>query len=210
MSAQPMVRSARGFTLIEAMIVLAVAAVLVVLVGPSMRSMIDQQRLRGTSSQLFADMQFARTEVVSRQEVTGITFGSNTSMTCYIIHTCGTTPSSSCTCDCTAAAGSRCASPQRELRTVQFPVGGNVAVAPVASSVSTSAPTGAMLDPATGGILSYYVMVLSPSAPTPANELWVETSLISGGSQVLRLKLSTLGRPSECVRNGSMPGYVGC
>jgi type IV fimbrial biogenesis protein FimT len=71
-----------GFTLVELLIGFAVMAVLLVLAAPSFTSMIEMQRLRGTHDQLTADMQFMRTEAVSRQEVTGISFAENAAMSC--------------------------------------------------------------------------------------------------------------------------------
>jgi len=211
MSRRPHFRRASGFTLIETMIVLAVVAIVLMLAAPSMRNMIDLQRLRGTSSQVTTDLQFTRTEAVSRQEYTGISFGSNSAMTCYIVHTCGTIAASDCSCDCTANAGARCAAPRREVRTVQFLRGGNISVAPVAVGAAANVASRFAIDPSNGAIASYAAVLLSPGAPAPVTEFWLETSSLSNSSApVLRTMISPLGRPTECVRNGNVSGIAPC
>lgn len=58
---------ARGFTLIELMVTLAVVAILGMLAAPSFRHLIVSSSLSNLSSDLNGDLQFARTEAVSRQ-----------------------------------------------------------------------------------------------------------------------------------------------
>ena len=125
----------------------AVVAIVLVLAAPSFRDIIEMQRLRGTNAQFVTDVQFARTEALSRQEVTGISFGVTSGMSCYVIHTCGTVASSSCTCNCASAEGSRCTAPQREIRTVQLPGSTKVTLVPVAVSGATSVSYRMMFDP---------------------------------------------------------------
>ena len=58
---------AKGFTLIELMTVLAIAAVLLVLAAPSFSTLVKSQRLRTAASELFGDMTFARSEALNRR-----------------------------------------------------------------------------------------------------------------------------------------------
>jgi type IV fimbrial biogenesis protein FimT len=58
--------SIRGFTLIEMMIVLAIAAVLLTIAAPSFSDFIVTQRVRNASYELFADLSFARSEALKR------------------------------------------------------------------------------------------------------------------------------------------------
>ena len=71
----------RGFTLIELMVVVAVLGTLVMLVAPSFRDMILMQRLRGINAQVTTDMQFARSEAVSRGRTARVVLGSNANQT---------------------------------------------------------------------------------------------------------------------------------
>jgi type IV fimbrial biogenesis protein FimT len=57
-------RPASGFTLIELMIVLIIVAILAALAGPSFRDFIISQRIKTTSFDLFADLNYARSEAV--------------------------------------------------------------------------------------------------------------------------------------------------
>ncbi len=56
-----------GFTLIEAMVVVAVLGVLLALAAPSFRSFIAAQQLKGAGNELLTDMVYARSEALARQ-----------------------------------------------------------------------------------------------------------------------------------------------
>lgn len=55
-----------GFTLIEVIIVIAIAAILVAVGVPSMREMIANQKVRGSANDLLFDLSFARAEAIKR------------------------------------------------------------------------------------------------------------------------------------------------
>lgn len=58
----PSVHGAKGFTLIELMVVLAVLAVLAAVAAPSFIGMVASQRTSTTANELLAHLQYARTE----------------------------------------------------------------------------------------------------------------------------------------------------
>jgi prepilin-type N-terminal cleavage/methylation domain-containing protein len=76
----------RGLTVIELMVVIAVAGVLVALAAPSMRGLISAQRVRGTNAELVTDLQFARAEAARRNQDVRVLFRSTDSLTCYVLY----------------------------------------------------------------------------------------------------------------------------
>jgi prepilin-type N-terminal cleavage/methylation domain-containing protein len=86
----------RGFTLVELMVTIAIAVILLSVAVPSFRGYFAKKKVEGTIAELVTDIQFARSEAVSRNVNMRMTFGSN----CYVIHvwnaaaSCTSAPSS--------------------------------------------------------------------------------------------------------------------
>ncbi|HET9833769.1 MAG TPA: GspH/FimT family pseudopilin [Vicinamibacterales bacterium] len=59
-------RRARGFTVVELITVIALAAIFASLAGPPFRDFIIQQRIRNAAFDLMSDITFARSEAVKR------------------------------------------------------------------------------------------------------------------------------------------------
>jgi prepilin-type N-terminal cleavage/methylation domain-containing protein len=91
----------RGLTIIEVMAVLLVLGVLITLVAPSMRGMIQRQHVQGVHDQIVTDLQLARSELAARPTSIAVQFGGNASITCYTIHTVD----AGAACDCTRTPG---------------------------------------------------------------------------------------------------------
>lgn len=204
----------RGLTLVELLIGIAVMALLMVLAAPSFTSMIEMQRLRGTSDQLTTDLQFLRSEAVSRQERTGISFASNASMTCYVVHTCGTINGIDCLCDCRGATpAARCGTGQkREIKVVQLPRSSKVEVKPVTVSGAALTADHVTIDPATGGMEIFYVIGLTPMPTPTVTEFWAEAALATGASTSgsLQTRINLMGRPTVCSPGGVVKGPTTC
>ena len=207
--------STRGFTLVELMIVVAVVAVVLVLAAPSFRQLIDIQKLRGTTAQLVTDIQFARSEAVSRQEPVAITSRPNApGMSCYAIHTCGGLPPAQCAmlCLCQNAAGARCAAPALEIRTVQVPTESRVRITPQPPVAAAAATYFALFSPITGGMQpsAYYPAVSFPYNPLVAPITLVSIAPHSTSAPTLSTVISFSGRPSVCSPGGLVSGVPAC
>jgi type IV fimbrial biogenesis protein FimT len=72
-----------GFTLIELVVVVAIAAILLTVVVPSFTTFFATKRVEGVAAELGTDLQFARSEAVSRKANIRITFIGDR---CYVIH----------------------------------------------------------------------------------------------------------------------------
>ncbi|NUZ07223.1 GspH/FimT family pseudopilin [Piscinibacter koreensis] len=137
-------RAARGFTLIEAAIVLAVAMVIAFAVAPTFQEMIDTRRLVGAADQLASDLQHVRSAAVARNQTLRVSFHTSAAFSCYVVHTGGI---DDCTCAATGAAV--CNADVRALKTIALPAG-RIGIAANVASIAfdpvhgTSTPTGTL------------------------------------------------------------------
>ena len=206
-----LLRPRLGVTLIELMVVLAVLGVLIAVAAPSVRKLLDVQRLRGVSSQLTTNIQFVRAEAASRQEIAGISFRYILgSQSCYTIHTCGSTDAATlaCRCDCTAAPGSRCAAPSsaqpdppREIRTIVVPALLGVTVGPTSQTGVPFNDARIMFDPATGGLSAFFPGGLVLPPPPPDGSFVGLTRLVApaAATGTIRTEVNLAGRPRTCT-----------
>ena len=110
----------RGLTLVELCATCAVAAVLVSTTIPSYKSLITRKALEGRSTELAADLQFARTEAVSRNTGVRVSFRSDAGGSCYTVHTGA---ANACSCGSEAAS---CSAGAVAIKSVQLPAAGPV------------------------------------------------------------------------------------
>ncbi len=74
-------RSVKGFTLIELMVTIAVAAILVALALPSFRNLIVNSRLNGVASDMVDFVSFARSESIKRNSTIQLCRADNSAAT---------------------------------------------------------------------------------------------------------------------------------
>lgn len=95
--------SAKGFTIIELMMVIVIMAILLALATPSVKSMIDKQRVRGTCESIYQNLALARSSAVSLNK--DVTFNFRNPGTAWCL---GLYDSSVASCDCSGASSGLC------------------------------------------------------------------------------------------------------
>ncbi len=201
-------RQAAGLTLIELMVVVAIAVIILGLAAPSFSEYIITQRLRSVHEQVATDLQFARSEAVARSAFVGVRFQEVTGaggFTCYVIFTRPdpTTSPTPDTCNCTAGPGSACsASPTTttELRTVTIPSELKVGVG-VPSGQTKDTVT---FEPRSAGIKIANSDFSLTTTPT------FEIDSTAHNNRNLRAIVLPSGRPKLCTPAGSTMGGPAC
>jgi len=192
---------ARGFTLIELMVVIAVVAVILALAAPSFSSLILMQRLKAINAQVVTDLQYARSEAVGRGVPVYVKFSNVTPSTptsCYILYTSTIPPTNppdpaAPSCNCAAAEGSRCINPATvELRTVQVPASSKVFISTAGNPADNFS-----FDPRTGGMV-YGAIDFSGPPPTE-----FPISVFADYARKLRDVVGVAGRVKVCIPTGS-------
>lgn len=76
-----------GLTLVEAVVALAIGAIVLSAAVPGMRASIERRRLDGVAAQLAADLRYARSEAMARDRTVRLSFYAHAGAGCYLIHT---------------------------------------------------------------------------------------------------------------------------
>ncbi|MEN9543882.1 MAG: hypothetical protein RLZZ598_715 [Pseudomonadota bacterium] len=196
-----------GVTLIELLVVVSIIGVLLALVGPAFKRMIELQRLRGVHNQIVTDLQFARSEALARRIPVHISVKSQTATAgaCYIIFTdtLRGLPFSP-ECDCSLPPGTGCgaagpANPTTEIRTVQLDRSLGIDLStPLVARHGFDSESGALL-------LRIADIVGQPS-------LVSRFSIDSGydSSRKYRAAVDFSGKVTTCAPSGSTVGATGC
>lgn len=152
----------RGFSLIEATVVVAVIAIVAAAAVPSLVSFIDGRRLDGAATALAADVQFVRTEAVARNQAIRLSFHDARGGTCWVVHT-----GLAAQCACGDAPPAFCSGGAVEIKTVVLDAADRVSVRANVASIAfdplhgTSTPTGTLrLVDATGRAVHHVVNVM--------------------------------------------------
>jgi type IV fimbrial biogenesis protein FimT len=182
-------RAARGFTVVELMVVVMVAGILLALAVPSMREFMARQRVKAVNAELVTDLQYARSESIARNRTVSVRFRADDGrMTCYTIHTVGTAVGR---CDCRRPLGTACdaVAGLEELKTVQL----------LRSTTVTLQPPAAPLNS---------VNFSEPQGLSNRNDFRV--TVASSLSGALRTSTNLFGRPQVCSPDGSIGGVAVC
>lgn len=92
----------KGFTLIELLITVVVMGILVAIAAPSFGKLLDDRRLKGAAENLLADMMFAKTEAIKKNQIIRISATGTGATWCYglnEINACDCTTANSCQID---------------------------------------------------------------------------------------------------------------
>ena len=180
-------RASSGFTLVELVVVLAVLGILAVWAVPSFDDFRVRARVRGAATNLFTDLQFARSEAVQKNAPVVVSFSTGSSW-CYGIHE-GNAP-----CDCTSAAPGACSI--KRVTSADYPT---VAVSQAQFTSNSGTATSYFIDPRRGQSVD------AAGSPVAGNVVF------SGpGSRQLRGDLNAVGRVRLCSPSGSITGYPTC
>jgi type IV fimbrial biogenesis protein FimT len=197
-------RQTSGLTLIELMVVVAVVAVLLMVAAPSMRDFIETQRHKSVHAELATDLQFARSEAVSRSDWLFLQFGVRANgSSCYTLYTCSAADAGSpaplgCVCNCGSLP---CASDIQEQRTVVAELARGVTILPDTPDVMLR------FDPQTGGMRGFEI---SPAGGAAFfDQVAIDTKLDRRDTR-LRAVVTSTGRVSTCSPGGAVSGYPSC
>ncbi len=193
-------RAARGLTLTELLVTIAIAGILLAVAVPRMQDFIAMQRLRSINAQLVTDLQYARAEAPARNQYVSVRFLTNEVRSCYVIYT--TTQSVALRanrCDCLASAESSCEPGAEALRTVRLPVGDGVGL-----RLPEGQGFGFAYDHIAGGI----VRIARDRYGQPLGLFRVESFL--DDSRVLRNDIGQSGRVEVCAPASLTVGATEC
>ena len=192
----------RGLTMVEMMVVVAIAAVILTLAAPSMRDFLARQRVAAVNAELLTDLQFARSEAIARNRSVYVTFHTDHgALTCYTVHTRGTVG----TCDCRNPVGTACPaiSGLVELKTVQVQRSTTVTLAP------PDLPANWLRFSSRRGMAEW-----RDHQETHAGYVadWIDfpVGVESSRSGRLRTQVNIAGRPQVCSPDGSIRGVATC
>jgi type IV fimbrial biogenesis protein FimT len=173
-------RRQRGFTLVEACIVLAVTAIVASTAAPGMQDLLDTRRLDGAATLLATDIHYARSEAVARNQALRLSFRASPAGSCYVIHS-----GAADACRCDAGAPAQCSGDAQQIKTVVIANAERVSLQPNVDSV--------LFDPLHG-----------TSSPTAT------LRLVGTRERAIHHVINVMGRVRSCSPQGAMRGYRAC
>jgi type IV fimbrial biogenesis protein FimT len=181
---------ARGFGILEWLVIVAVLGLLTAVGLPSMRGFLERRAVEGVAQQLVADLQYARSEAVQRNEAVSVTAG----VDCVVSHL------ASATAECTSTSAAVTPA-DGELKSVRLGDSGgtlqDITLRPLDDLAQVR------FEPV-GGTAAF----VGPAAGA-GSASWQVTD--GAGQLRLRVDVNLGGRVSLCVPSGSsFPGHAGC
>lgn len=175
--------------MLELLIGVAILAIVVAIGVPSLRSWMMAQRVAAIGTEVLTDFQLTRSEAISRNIQTVMSFRTGTGFTCYTINTVVSVAQA--TCNCALGAGSACtgaANGNVEIKTVTIPSSTGVAIT-------------------SSGVLQYL-----PNAQFGNSNTNLTVLISDGGSKRLNVVGSPfVRRPTICTPAGyTMNGFKPC
>jgi type IV fimbrial biogenesis protein FimT len=199
--ATPQSRAEAGFTLVEAIVVIAILGVILTLVAPSALDWIIMQRVKANASELVTDIRFARGESIKRGQPVIVAFKSvNGDQTCYVVHT---RAGGGKKCDCLKGAGKACATFDPDFPDEPGLSDTLVELKLVSVAAGTRVAMTANRDEQKFLALNGY--------PDPAVAGSFQVDFDGQNSRQLRVVTNAAGRPVICAPAGSrIAGYPAC
>jgi type IV fimbrial biogenesis protein FimT len=199
---------AKGFTLVEMMITVAILGTLLAIALPQLSAFVARSRLMGTAEELQRDIQLARSEAVRINKPVLITVSSGATQ-CYGL----SSKANACNCTVTNTAANNFCEIKRvstsNLGSVTMTTGMDVALLS-GGTTGTSGTSGNFsavgFDPIRG---MPFNTTNAPAFLANAQTIQLQNS----ANQIMQLVLSITGRITICSPNGSgfVPGYSnGC
>jgi type IV fimbrial biogenesis protein FimT len=170
----------RGFTLVELMMVVAVAGIVMTAATPSLNGWVEQQRLSNIAGDLARDLRQARSEAVMRNENVRFTLQHDGGNVCYLLHT-----GDAGECRCDAAGPARCDGTAQAIKQVQLD-------AQQGFALQSTSPT-VVFSPAHGTV--------SPTATL---------RLQDRRGRTVQHVVNVMGRVRSCAPQAAVSGYTAC
>lgn len=135
----------RGTSLIEALVVCCISAVLVGLATPSLQELRQRRQVEAVAAQVETELQFARSAAVAQRQSVHAAFGTDKHGSCYVVHT-----GSRGDCICSAAAATPdCKPGAQSLATSRFQVADKLEVTSNSPSMAFDSVKGTVTPTAT-------------------------------------------------------------
>ena len=173
-------RARRGVSTLEILTTLTLLGLAATAAVSGFGTYLQESEAKGLAGEVASDLQFIRTEAVSRNEAVRLTFSALPGGgSCYILHT---GPQDACTC---GAAGPAVCSGRPSIKTVRIASPGRVQLAANVPSI--------LYDPRHG-------------TASPAGTVFITTS----DGRSVRHVVSLMGRVRTCSPEGALRGYRPC